>query len=101
MSTLIGTWDATLASPLGPIAIVFDFADDGATATASGETVPLTALVVEESGDAVQASWGVDVTRPIPVHLDFSVTIGDDALTGVARAGMLMPSGAVQGTRRG
>lgn len=100
MSTLTGTWDATLASPLGPIAIVFAFDGDGGTATASGETVPVAALEVVEAGDTTEARWGADVTRPLAVHLDFAVSVTGDAMTGSAKAGMLMPHGAVQGARR-
>lgn len=100
MSALTGTWDATLASPLGPIAIVFEFDGDGGTSTASGETVPLTALTVADDDGTVTASWGVDVTRPVAVHLDFQVTATGGTMSGSAKAGMLMPNGAVQGARR-
>ena len=100
MSTLTGIWDATLNTPLGPISIVFSF-DDENTATASGETVPLTNLAATQADDgSVEATWGADVTRPLPIHLDFTVSFQGDTLSGSASAGMLMPSGALQGARR-
>ncbi|GGM62587.1 hypothetical protein [Microbacterium saperdae] len=100
MSTLTGVWDATLQTPLGPIAIVFSF-DGDPTSTASGETVPLTEVTtLPQDGTALSARWGADVTKPLPVHLDFTVTFDGDELQGTAKAGMLMPSGELRGERR-
>lgn len=100
MTDVTGTWDAKLQSPLGVIDIVLEFAQDGdqlsGTSTASGETVPL----VNPKAEDAHVTWGVDVTKPLRVHLDFDVTIDGDALAGTARAGMLMPNGAVSGSRR-
>jgi hypothetical protein len=102
MSELTGTWDATLQSPLGVIDIVLEFTESNGelsgTSTASGETVPLLQPQVGEDGARV--TWGVDVTKPLRVHLDFDVAVDAGTLTGSARAGMLMPKGAVSGTRR-
>lgn len=101
MSQLLGTWDAKLQSPLGIIEIVLEFSDTAGelsgTSTASGETVSLNGLRIEDGG---RVTWGVDVSKPLRVHLDFDVTITDDALTGKASAGMLMPNGPVTGARR-
>ncbi|WP_166350966.1 hypothetical protein [Phytoactinopolyspora limicola] len=104
LNALTGTWHATLASPLGPISIVFEFAEtDGrvhGTSTANAETVALSNVTIKPGeGGTLRATWGADVTRPVSVHLDFDVTVAGDTLTGSAKAGMLMPNGAVTGTR--
>jgi hypothetical protein len=100
MSTLTGIWDATLQTPLGPIAIVFSF-DGQPTATASEETVPLKEIaLLPGDGGPTSATWGTDVTKPLPLHLDFTVTFDGDELHGFAKAGMLMPEGALRGERR-
>lgn len=102
MTDVTGTWDAKLQSPLGVIEIVLVFEQDGpqlsGTSTASGETVALLNPSIEDDG--ARLTWGVDVTKPMRVHLDFDVTITGDALAGAAKAGMLMPRGPVSGSRR-
>ncbi|WP_283136446.1 hypothetical protein [Rhizohabitans arisaemae] len=105
MTALLGVWDATLQSPLGPIEIVLEFTDqDGSlrgTSTASGETVGLSALTVHRGDDgSARATWSADVTKPVAVHLDFDLTIASGTMSGTARAGMLMPEGPVSGVKR-
>jgi hypothetical protein len=44
---LTGEWDVTIKTPIGSLAVVYSFADDGTgTATGRGETVPLRDIVV-------------------------------------------------------
>jgi hypothetical protein len=46
---LIGDWDVTIKTPIGSLAVVYTFSDDGGitgTATGKGETVPLQDIVV-------------------------------------------------------
>ena len=93
---LTGDWDVTIKTPIGSLAIVYSFADDGtATATGKGETVPLRDIIV--AGQRV--TWRQSVTKPMRLNLEFDVVVDGDRLTGHSKAGRL-PRSAVQGVRR-
>lgn len=90
-----GIWDVTVKTPIGSLAVVYEFSDTGGTATYKGETVALQKLAV----DGARATWRQSVTKPMRLNLDFDVTIDGDILAGQSRAGHL-PASAVTGARR-
>jgi hypothetical protein len=93
---LTGDWDVTIKTPIGSLAVVYSFADDGTgTATGKGETVPLRDIVV--AGQRV--TWRQSVTKPMRLNLEFDVVVDGDRLTGHSKAGRL-PRSAVTGSRR-
>ena len=85
---LAGAWDVTIKTPIGSLAVVYEFTETGGvhtgSATLKDETVPLNDLAV---------------TRPMRLNLDFDVIVDGDRLTGHSRAGRL-PRSAVTGVRR-
>jgi hypothetical protein len=103
MSVIDGTWDVTLKTPIGALAIVytFDYTADALTGTGKhkGETVPLTDITCADDGDEQHVTWRQSLTEPKGLNLKFDVTILDDALTGQFRAGRLFRSN-VTGVRR-
>jgi hypothetical protein len=94
---LTGNWDVTIKTPIGSLAVVYTFAEDGATGTATGkgETVPLHDIVI--AGQRV--TWRQSVTKPMRLNLAFDVVVDGDRLTGHSQAGRL-PRSAVTGVRR-
>lgn len=95
---LTGVWDVTVRTPIGSLAVVYAFADDGditGTATARDETVPLRDIVV--AGQRV--AWRQSVTKPMRLNLEFDVMVDGDRLTGHSKAGRL-PRSVVTGVRR-
>ncbi|MFF5403046.1 hypothetical protein ACFY8K_02780 [Streptomyces misionensis] len=94
-----GTWDLTIATPVGRIeAVARLWYDDGVltgTAHGAGQDVPLTDLV----SDGDRLTWRQSVTRPLRLNLTFAVTVTGDTLTGTSRAGRL-PASQVTGVRR-
>jgi hypothetical protein len=95
---LTGDWDVTIKTPIGSLAIVYSFTDDGGlagSATGKGETVPLRDIVV--AGQRV--TWRQSVTKPMRLNLEFDVEVDGDRLTGHSKAGRL-PRSAVTGVRR-
>ncbi|WP_235967801.1 hypothetical protein [Streptomyces mesophilus] len=94
-----GTWDLTIATPVGRIKAEAEFVrGDGAltgTARGTGEEVPLTGLVLD--GDRL--TWKQAITKPLRLNLEFAVTLDGDTLTGTSRAGRL-PASKVTGVRR-
>lgn len=103
MSTIDGTWDLTLKTPIGALAIIYTFnRTDGAITGIGqhkGETVPLTDITCADNGNEQQVTWRQSLTEPKGLNLKFDVTVVDDALTGQFRAGKLFRS-HVTGVRR-
>ncbi len=96
--SLLGDWDVTIKTPIGSLAVDYNFTDtdDGiaGTATYQDDTVPLQNITVD--GDRV--TWQQKVTKPMRLNLSFDVIVTDDALTGHSRAGRL-PRSTVVGQR--
>ena len=92
---ITGEWDVTMKTPIGSLAVVYTFTDDGGTATLKGETVPLRDIVV--AGQRV--TWRQSVTKPMRLNLEFDVVVDGDRLAGHSKAGRL-PRSAVTGVRR-
>jgi hypothetical protein len=95
---LIGDWDVTIKTPIGSLAVVYTFADNGGitgTATGKGETVPLRDIAVHGQ----RVTWRQSVTKPMRLNLDFDVVVDGDSLTGHSKAGRL-PRSVVTGVRR-
>src|SRR3954453_355423 len=95
---LTGDWHVTIKTPIGSLAVVYTFTDDGALtgpATGKGETVPLRDIAV----DGQRVTWRQSVTKPMRLNLEFDVVVEGDRLTGHSKAGRL-PRSAVTGVRR-
>jgi hypothetical protein len=97
--TIEGTWDLTIATPIGRIKPVIDLRYDGeqftGVAHGTGEQVSLHDIVV----DGNHLSWTQSVTKPLRLNLAFTVAIDGDMLTGASKAGRL-PAAKVTGRRR-
>jgi len=98
-SGILGTWDVTIATPMGRQAVVYEFGvPDGVpigTATQGAETTALGDLAV--SGNRL--TWTQHITKPMRLTLRFDATVEGDAMTGTAKAGVL-PSSKLNGARR-
>ncbi|MBB5915808.1 hypothetical protein BJY24_004720 [Nocardia transvalensis] len=94
-----GTWDLTIATPIGRIAAVVDLRREGEAltgiASGAGEDVPLRDLAI----DGNNLTWNQSVTKPMRLNLAFAVTLDGDTLTGTSKAGRL-PASEVTGRRR-
>jgi len=99
LMTLAGTWDVTVKTPIGSLAVTYVFTETAGglrgSATLRDETVQLSDLTVTES----HATWRQSVTKPMRLNVDFDVVVDGDRLAGYSRAGRL-PRSAVHGTRR-
>jgi hypothetical protein len=91
VSSVDGTWNATINSPMGAQEAVFTFATDGSsptgTATQNGATTDLSEVLLD--GD--QLAFGLSVTVPMPLELQFALTVDGDSLNGTAQAGPFPP----------
>jgi hypothetical protein len=98
LNTFAGSWDVTIATPIGKIAVVFDITEeDGAIhgiARSDAETVDFLDPVAEGN----RLTWAQNVTTPMKLNLKFDVTVDGDAMTGTSQAG-LFPASKLDGTR--
>jgi hypothetical protein len=98
--SIAGTWNITVASPMGPMTSVtnFELADGALTGTA---TDPGGAVQTVQAGtfDGEKASWKLDITTPMPMTLTFNGKVADDNLSGSVTAGVFgaFPFSGVRG----
>ena len=102
MNTIVGTWLLRMKTPIGTIEADYRFEEeDGVihgSASGSGETTPLTDVVVENGASGQRVTWRQSITRPLRLNLDYDVIVNGDALSGESRAGRL-PRTRVTGKR--
>jgi hypothetical protein len=98
MATFAGTWEVTIATPIGTISAVFEISEDGGTITGVARTKDEFVNFYDVVADGKQLNWFQDVTTPMKLKLKFSVTVDDDTMTGTSKAG-IFPASKLQGTR--
>ena len=93
-----GVWKIVIETPMGPqeaqltVKATSATTFDGVLAGSSGDQTFVGAI----DGDTL--TWQTDITRPMPITLDFTVTVGGDAMSGEAKLGMF-GSAPVTGAR--
>ncbi|TFC86373.1 hypothetical protein [Cryobacterium sp. TMT4-31] len=102
MSTIFGTWNITMSTPLGKMHALLTFAEDGmsitGTARSKDEEVPLRSIQLEVRPDGDHLTWSQKITRPMSLNLEFDVVISGESLAGSSRAGRL-PKSKVTGKK--
>jgi hypothetical protein len=103
MTTIAGTWELKLRTPIGTLTADYTFVETAegltGTATSKDETVSLADITTRTTPEGERVTWRQSVTRPMRLHLDFDVTAVGDRLTGHSRAGRL-PRTQITGRRR-
>ncbi len=99
MTDFVGTWDATLTTPIGIMQVVFDITETdgvlGGVARSDAEAVD----ILDAATDGARMTWTQHVTTPMRLTLKFDVTVEGDEMTGSYKAGIL-PTSSVKATRR-
>lgn len=88
--SFIGSWDATMKTPIGSIKAVFTFTEKDGVLTGvalgtDGDQVEMT----EVHADGDHITWKQSVKKPLRLNLQFNLTRDGDVLSGVSRAGRL------------
>ena len=98
MTTFAGTWDVTIDTPIGKMAVVFEISeqDDAIHGTARSDAESVAFLDAVADGDRL--SWSQAVTTPMKLTLNFDVIVDGDTMTGTSKAGFL-PASPVYGSR--
>lgn len=104
MSSLPGTWNLSMRTPIGTLRATMHFAEDGGawsgTAVAGPDTTPVSLrdIRTEPTADGEHVTWSQTITTPMRLNLDFDVVVDGERMTGHSRAGRL-PRTSVTGTR--
>ena len=83
-----GDWKLVLETPMGPqeaqlnVKATSDATFDGVMSGANGQHTFTGAI----EGETL--AWQADITNPIPLTVDFNVTVSGDTMTGSAKLGM-------------
>jgi putative intracellular protease/amidase len=93
-----GAWKVTISTPIGKQNVIFQISTkDGlikGSANQGGDFVEFVNPII--TGNRI--TWSQRVTKPMPLHLKFEVTVNGNLMVGIAKAGLLPPS-KVEGTR--
>jgi hypothetical protein len=98
MTNFAGTWNVTLDTPIGKMAVVFEITEAegviGGIARSDAETVDFH----DTAALGNRLTWTQEVTTPMRLTLKFDVTVDGDSMTGTSKPG-IFPSSTVNGTR--
>ena len=97
MTTFGGSWDVTLATPIGDLAVVFDITEKNGAIKGIASSKDETVDFLDPVADGNRLTWSQEVTTPMKLKLDFDVTVEGDTMTGTSKAGFL--SSKVSGNR--
>ena len=99
LSTFAGSWDITIATPIGEIAAVFDITEQDGVISGIARSDAETVDFVDPVADGDRLTWSQKVTTPMQLNLKFDVTVEGDTMTGISNPGGMMPASKVNGTR--
>ncbi len=99
MAAVDGDWDVTIKSPMGDQKAVLTVNSDGGSfpGKMSGGLGSMDIANGTVDGDTL--SWGMDMTVPMPMHLNATATVSGDSMTGEVKAGAFGSMG-LTGTRK-
>jgi hypothetical protein len=98
MSTIDGTWQIEIATPMGTQRFTLDLHTDGTALSGTATNNAGSYSVDGGEADADSATFSVAVASPFPVALAFALTFDGDAVSGTSKAGPFPPS-VVSGVR--
>jgi hypothetical protein len=98
MTDFAGTWDVTLDTPIGKMAVVFEIHENDGVISGEARSDKETVPFLDAVADGSRLTWSQAVTTPMRLTLKFDVVVEGDTMTGTSKAGML-PSSKVSGHR--
>jgi hypothetical protein len=98
LTTFAGTWDVTIATPIGKMAVVLDIVEEGGAINGTARSDDETVEFLDAVADGNRLTWSQKVTTPMKLTLKFDVTVEGESMTGTSKAG-LFPASKVEGSR--
>ena len=83
-----GTWSADMETPMGTQTISFQLASTGTTLTGKLSGSDGSVELFDGYVDGDKASWKADIKKPMPLTLEFSVTVEGARMSGNVKLGM-------------
>jgi hypothetical protein len=83
-----GTWSADMKTPMGTRTISLQLASAGTTLTGEVSGPDGSVELFDGHVDGNKASWKADIQQPMPLTLEFSVTVDGDGMSGSVKLGM-------------
>jgi hypothetical protein len=100
VSTLAGSWDVVIATPIGNLAVVFDISEENGVIKGTARSDDETVDFLDPVADGNRLTWSQEVTTPMQLKLNFDVTVDGDTMTGTSKpVGMPMPASQLSGSR--
>jgi hypothetical protein len=82
-----GTWSADMETPMGTQTISLQLASAGTTLTGNMSGSGGSVEIFDGHVDGNEASWKADIKQPMPLTLEFSVTLDGAAMSGSVKLG--------------
>jgi len=83
-----GTWSADMETPMGTRSMSLQLASAGTTLTGTMSGSDGSVEIFDGHVDGNNASWKADIKQPMPLTLEFSVTVDGAGMPGSVKLGM-------------
>jgi hypothetical protein len=98
MTVFAGTWDVTIDTPIGKMAVVFEISEQDGAINGIARSDAESVAFLDAVADGDRLTWSQEVTTPMKLTLNFEVIVDGDTMTGTSKAGFL-PASPVYGSR--
>jgi hypothetical protein len=82
-----GTWGANMETPMGTQTVSLELASAGATLTGKMSGPGGSVEIFDGHVEGNRASWKAEITKPMPLTLEFSVTVDGSGMSGNVKLG--------------
>ncbi|WP_143743267.1 hypothetical protein OG836_04140 [Micromonospora zamorensis] len=87
MLSIDGTWNVIIDSPMGTQHGVLELSTEDDRVTGTGQALGTTMEVADGTANGDEVTFALDFTRPVPMRLDFHLSVSGDSIAGEAKAG--------------
>ena len=92
-----GNWKITISTPMGPQEMTVAIATQGDSFTGKAQS-PMGDMDFSGKAAGDKLTWSADITKPMPMTLDFDANVDGDKMTGTVKLGAF-GSAPLNGTR--
>ena len=98
MTNFVGTWNATIDTPIRRMAVVFNITEEKGVFSGTSNNEEESVDMVNFCADGDVLTWTQEVSKPMKLTLKFNVTFDGDEMAGTAKAG-IFPASKLRGSR--
>ena len=93
-----GNWNIIMNTPMGDRSATLSLRTAGGALTGTQAADGNSTEIFDGAANGDNVSWKISITNPMPLTLEFNVTVDGDALNGSVKLGMF-GNASVTGTR--